>query len=225
LTNILNQLVANGVLTRGVSSTIVDKLNKLDNGVLTKILNFVSKKPEAIALIQTLSKYPNVVDAIKSGDITGLNTSELKIFDSLNVLDNNTLKVLVDYYITINVKSDDVFDTSWRAESQLIDEDETKLDDSVVSDSGINPQSDISTISKPPPINYSYSSVYQEQAAKIYEAIKSPANRNAKANINNYLNAYYPINDNNDSITESGKQLVISYIINNNIKIDKRANP
>jgi len=33
LTNILNQLVANGVLTHGVSSTIADKLDKLNNDV------------------------------------------------------------------------------------------------------------------------------------------------------------------------------------------------
>jgi len=38
LTNILNQLVTNSVLTRGVSSAIADKLDKLNNDVLTKIL-------------------------------------------------------------------------------------------------------------------------------------------------------------------------------------------
>jgi len=173
LTNISNQLVANGVLTRGVSSTIVDKLNKLDNGVLTKILYAVSKKPEAIALIQTLSKYPNLVEAIKSGDMTGLNTSELKIFDSLNVLDNNTLKVLIDYYSTINVKSDDVFRADSRAESQLIDEeeDETKLDDSAVSDSGINPPSNISKTDSAI-IDANEEAAINVEAAKIYDRIK-----------------------------------------------------
>jgi len=93
----------------------------LDEGVLTKILNAVKYKPEAIALIQTLSKNSNVVDAIESGDITGLNTSELKKFDLLNVLDNNTLKVLVDYYSNIN-QDNDVIRTDSSAESQLIDE-------------------------------------------------------------------------------------------------------
>jgi len=90
LTNILQQLVTNGDLTTIASNNIVNKLNKLDNGVLTKILNAVSKKPEAIALINTLSKYPKVVNVIKYGDITGLNSNELKISDSLNVLDDNT---------------------------------------------------------------------------------------------------------------------------------------
>jgi len=98
LTNILQQLVANGDLTTTASNNIVNKLNKLDSSVLTKILNAACKKPEAIALINTLSKYPKVVYAIKSGDITGLNSSELKIFDSLNVLDDKTSKVLVEYY-------------------------------------------------------------------------------------------------------------------------------
>jgi len=65
LTNILNQLVTNGILTRGVSNTIVDKLDKINNDVLTKILYAVKNKPEAIALLKTLSKYPNIVDAIK----------------------------------------------------------------------------------------------------------------------------------------------------------------
>jgi len=36
---------------------------------------------------------------------------------------------------------------------------------------------------------------------------------------------FYPISDNNTSITESGKHLVISYIINNDIKINKNYNP
>jgi len=70
LTNILNQLVTNGVLTRGVSNTIADKLDKLNNEILTKILYAVKNKPEAIALLKTLSKYPNVVEAIKYGDIS-----------------------------------------------------------------------------------------------------------------------------------------------------------
>jgi len=35
--------------------------------VLKEILKAVKNKPEAIALLRTLSKYPNVVDAIKYG--------------------------------------------------------------------------------------------------------------------------------------------------------------
>jgi len=226
LTNILNQLVANGVLTTTASNTIVDKLNKLDNGVLTKILNAVEYKPEAIALIQTLSKYPNVVEAIKSGDISGLNTSELKIFDSLNVLDNNTLKVLVDYYSNINVKSDDVFDTSSRAESQLIDEDETKLDDTAVSDSGINPPSDIS---KPERANIdaNKTAAINIEAARIYDRIKDPNNKDKVIEI---LNGYYNVvykdrHDETKVINMQGNKLLINYMVKNNPKFNKAANP
>jgi len=87
LTNILNQLVTNGVLTRSVSNTIADKLDKLNNGVLTKILYAVKNKPEAIALLKTLSKYPNVVDAIKYGDLTYLtNDIDKKYLIHLNLL-------------------------------------------------------------------------------------------------------------------------------------------
>jgi len=37
-------------------------------GVFKEILNIAKKKPEAIALLQTLSKYPNVVELIKFPD-------------------------------------------------------------------------------------------------------------------------------------------------------------
>jgi len=110
-THILQQLVTNGDLTTTASDNIVNKLNKLVNGVLSEILNTVSKKPKAIALISTLSKYSSVVSAIKSGDITGLNSNELKIFDSLNVLDDNTLKVFVEYYSSIDPKVGDIFNS------------------------------------------------------------------------------------------------------------------
>jgi len=87
LTNILNQLVTNGVLTRGVSNTIADKLDKLNNDVLTKILYAVKNKPEAIVLLKTLSKYPNVVDAIKYGDNSYLtNDIDKKYLILLNLL-------------------------------------------------------------------------------------------------------------------------------------------
>jgi len=78
LTNILQQLVANGDLTNAASNNIVKKLDKLDKVVLTKILNIVNKKPQTIALIQTLDKYPNVVNAIKTGDIGELNNVKKK---------------------------------------------------------------------------------------------------------------------------------------------------
>jgi len=61
LTKILQQLVTNGVLTSGVSNGIINKLENLNRGVLREILKTVSKKPETIALIYMLSKYPNVI--------------------------------------------------------------------------------------------------------------------------------------------------------------------
>jgi len=135
LTNILNQLVTNGVLTRGVSSAIADKLDKIDNDVLTKIFYAVKNKPEAIALLKTLSKYPIVVYAIKYGDLTYLtNDIDKKIFNTLEFIDNDILKVLVDYYTNIS-QNDDVFRIDSRAESQLIDEDVTKIDDASIIDS------------------------------------------------------------------------------------------
>jgi len=54
LTNISNQIVTNGVLTRGVSNTIADKLDKLNNDVLSKILYAVKNNPEAIALLKNI---------------------------------------------------------------------------------------------------------------------------------------------------------------------------
>jgi len=107
------------LLTRGVSSTSVAKLNELDNGVLTKILYTVKNKPEAIALLRTLSKYPNVVDAIKYGDISYLNNDiDKKIFNTLEYIDNDILKVLVDYYSNIS-QNDDVFRADSRAEKSF----------------------------------------------------------------------------------------------------------
>jgi len=68
LTNFVNQLVANGNLTAAASDNIVKKLDKIDKGVFKELLNIAKKKPEAIALLKTLSKYPNVVEAIKFPD-------------------------------------------------------------------------------------------------------------------------------------------------------------
>jgi len=68
-------------------------------------------------------------------------------------------------------------------------------------------------MSAPPPINYSNSKIYQEQAAKMYESIISPYNENVLSNIDGFLNAYYPIIDNDTSETELGKSLLNSYIV------------
>jgi len=134
-------------------------------------------------------------------------------------LDDNTLSITADYYFKIEPNIGDVFDIS---STQDITEqtDVKQIDDD---DSAIGTTSSIFAISTPPSINYSNSKNYQEQAAKIYDSIKSPANRIILSNVNSYLDGYYPINDKDTSITESGKSLVISYIINNNI--DKRLNP
>jgi len=61
------------------------------------ILKAVKKKPEAIALLQTLSKYPNVVEAVKEGNEGYLQTEEdHKVFNTLSALDDTILKVLVN---------------------------------------------------------------------------------------------------------------------------------
>jgi len=45
---------------------------------LSEILKNVSKKPEAIALIHILSKYPNNVQALKDDNVNNLNDVEIK---------------------------------------------------------------------------------------------------------------------------------------------------
>jgi len=180
----------------------------------------LKKKPEANALLKTLSKYPNVVEAIKFPDedkIKNLIMDEKKIFNALEILDDRSLKILVDYYSTMNVKSDDVFDTSSRAESQLLDEDETKLDDTAVSDSGINPPTDIS---KPESdiIDANEIAAINKEAVKIYDRIK---NKNNSKNVIEVLNGYHNIfyidrHGKNNVINMQGKKLLINYMVNNN---------
>jgi len=198
LTNILNQLVTNGLLTANGSISIIMTLEKLNKDVLADLLSAVKNKLEAIALLKTLSKYPNVVEAIKEGNQAYLQTEkDSKIFDTLNVLDEDILKVLVDYYTTVN-KNVDVFDTSSRAESQLIDEDDaTKLDDSVVSDSGINPPTDISKVESDI-IDANELAAINKEAVKIYDRIE---NKNNSKNVIQILSGYYIIvyNDRHDN--------------------------
>ena len=97
LTNMVEKLNVNGDLTNAASTAIVNKLDKLNKKSLKKILKVVEQKPEAIALLQTLSKYPKVGEAIKNGNASGLNQDELKIFNALGVLDDNILNIFVDY--------------------------------------------------------------------------------------------------------------------------------
>jgi len=99
LTNILQQLVTNGFLSNVASTNIVANLSKLNDGVLSEILKAVKNRPEAIALLRTLSKYQNVVDAIKYGiDTYSQTEKDHKIFNTLKYIDNDIFKVLVDYY-------------------------------------------------------------------------------------------------------------------------------
>jgi len=93
--------------------------------VIIKICHIVNKKPEAIAPLNILSKYPNVVNAIKNDDEKVLiNDNDQKLNNALSILDNNTLKVLVDYYSNIVTE---VVDTS--RSSPIPEEEVTKLDD------------------------------------------------------------------------------------------------
>jgi len=94
LTNILQQLVVNGDLSTAASNKIVNKLDNINDKVLKEIMYITKKKPEASALLQTLSKYPNVYELIKSDnvdDIENLSEDEKKIFNALQILDDKTL--------------------------------------------------------------------------------------------------------------------------------------
>jgi len=230
LTNILQQLVVNGDLSTAALNKIVAKLDKLDKGVLTKILCVVKNRPEAIALLRTLSKYPNVVNAIKYGNITYLNSDiDKKIFNTLEYIDQDILKVLVDYYSNVS-ENDDLFRLDSRASSQLINEEEaTKLDDPLFSDSGIAPTSNISKsegsiedINKIAAIN--------EEGNKIYDAINNINNRKLKKCIIDTINGDHTVNfknkyDESKSLKMKGKELLINYLIKNYITPDKRYYP
>jgi len=97
-----------------------------------------------------------------------------KIFNTLEFIDNDILKVLVDYYSNIS-QNDDVFRIDSRAESQLIDEDVTKLDDASVIDSGINPPTDISKVESDI-IDANELAAINKEAVKIYDRIKNKNN-------------------------------------------------
>jgi len=120
LTNILQQLVTNGVLTRGVSNSIVKKLEDLNNGVLREILRTINRKPEVIALIHMLSKYPNVVQALKDDNVDNLNPIEQKIYLEVGSLNDRKLSIITDYYSKIEPKVGDVFNPQVSILIQLI---------------------------------------------------------------------------------------------------------
>jgi len=92
-------------LTIAASNYIIDKLDNINDDVLKEIWYITRNKPEAIALLNTLSKYPNVVELFKSdnlADLDNLSEDEKKIFYALQILDDKTLKLLVDYYSNVS---------------------------------------------------------------------------------------------------------------------------
>jgi len=112
--------VTNGVLTRGVSNSIVKKLEDLNNGVLREILRTINRKPEVIALIHMLSKYPNVVQALKDDNVDNLNPIEQKIYLEVGSLNDRKLSIITDYYSKIEPKVGDVFNPQVSILIQLI---------------------------------------------------------------------------------------------------------
>jgi len=173
-----------------------------------------------------LSKYPNVVDAIKYGDLTYLtNDIDKQIFNTLEFIDNDILKVLVDYYSNIS-QNDDIFRTDSRAESQLIDEDVTKLDDASIIDSGINPPTDISKV-EGDIIDANELAAINAEAAEIYDRIKD---KNNSKNVMQILIGYHNIvykdrHDNTEVLSMQGEKLLINYMVNNNTNFELTANP
>jgi len=163
------------------------------------------------------------VNAIKYGDKAYLETYIYnKIFKTLDYIDNDIFKVLVEYYSNVN-QNDDIFRPDPRAESQLIDEEETpiideaaatKLDDSAVSDSGIAAASEIpkteSAITDPNEIEE-----INKESFKIYERINSSANKNISKNVTEIINNSCPIMyknkyDENKVLNVKGKHLLIN---------------
>jgi len=167
-------------LSTAASNKYVTKLDKLDEGILTKILYVVKNRPEAIALLRTLSKYPNVVNAIKYSDITYLDSDiDKKIFNTLEYIDQDILKVLVDFYSNVSL-DDDLFRLDSRASSQLIHEEESDIiDEAAVSDSEIAPALEISKTES----DTNEIKAIDEESFKIYNKIKSLSNENILKNI------------------------------------------
>jgi len=124
-----------------------------------------------------------------------LSEDDKKIFDALQILDDKTLKILVDYYSNVSQK-DDVFRSNSRAGSQLIDEEDvpaaTKLDDPAYSDSGIGTASNISKTEVSVEDVNEKAAIYAE-GAKIYESINDMKNKNILTNIMHTLNSYHNI--------------------------------
>jgi len=242
LTNILQQLVVNGDLTNAASQVIVNKLDKLDKGVLNKRLNTVNKKPETIALIQTLSKYPKVVNAIKTGDIAELNNAEIKVFNELNKLDDRTLDILVDYYSNVEPDSGSLFDTrpSSRASQALDEEDVATKIGNTYSDSGIGTASNITSVTGAEggvndAASFRENAIRQQAAFKeksnlVYSLVNYETTKKSEQAILKYINDDYKyeyVDRNNVTVEKevSGTKLLINYLITHNINPGKRSYP
>jgi len=150
----------------------------MDKGVFKEILNIVKKKPEAIALLQTLSKYPNVVESIKFPDedkIKNLSMDEKKIFNALQILDDRNLEILVDYYSNISQDNDlfrldskdDLFRIDSKSSSEVNDEESDIIDEQLFRDSEIAPSLNVEVSVD----DINEISAINEEAAAIYDAI------------------------------------------------------
>jgi len=186
-------------------------------------LKAVKNKPEAIALLQTLSKYPNVVEAIKEGNIGFLQTDEdFKIFNTLESIDNDVLKVLVDYYSKINPKVDDRFNSRPRSRnSQVIDEEEeipvaTNID-TAYSDSGIGTASNI-TEAEGRVDDANEKITIAKEGGIVYNTIVNKKNKSVRGVVMETLYGYRNIvfknrYDENKLLNIQGKKLLISLLL------------
>jgi len=201
LTNILQQLVVNGNLSTAASNNTIAKLDNINDDVLKEILHISKKKPEAIALLNTLSKYLNVVELFKSdnlADLNNLSEDEKKIFHALQILDDETLKILVDYYSNVNLK-DDVFnsqDTLYRPDSKI---------ESILSEGD------------------SVSDMGEEELAAYkqagYDTVTSSSYKNSNNEIKELLNETYPIEYEGKSKDVSMRELLLDHLAKNDIKV------
>jgi len=67
-----------------------------------------------------LSKYPNVIQALKDDNIDNLNAVELKIYSELGRLDDSKLTIIADYYSNIS-QDNDLFRIDSKSSSQVND--------------------------------------------------------------------------------------------------------
>jgi len=207
LTNILQQLVVNGNLSTAASNNIIAKLDNINDDVLTNILYITRKKPVAIALLNTLNKYPNVVKIFKSDNVDDLDNlceDEKKIFYALQILDDKTLKILVDYYSNVNLKND-VFNSQDRPESKI---------ESIIS------EGDSVT-----DMGEDELAVYERVEYYNYNTVTNSSYKNDKNEIKELLNDTYPIDYEGKSKDVPMRELWSDHLVKNDIEIKKSENP